>query len=191
MKTRIRTLGAVLTAAALLAAGVLQTVSGVQGDSTQPIGPVELSARVIEWLEADIILTGGSPRARSLDGRYDFHGTKVVVTLNKGKNIPRKDLVARVVASGGTTVDARLPDRTVHVTATKAIYDHASETVVFDGNVSARVTDPQLAEPSLLSGQKVTLWLNAGPGETRVKVEGAPASIQVTPKDQKTAGKKS
>ncbi|MCC6484724.1 MAG: hypothetical protein IT209_07760 [Armatimonadetes bacterium] len=184
MKIRFRVAIAVITAAGLTCIGVIKPGTTAQGESNQPVGPVQVSARVIEWLEQDLILTGGTPRVHSLDGRFDFRGGKIVVTLNRGKSVQRKDLVAKVVATGGATVDAKLPDRTVHATASKATYDHASETVVFEGNVKAKVMDPQLTEPGTLVGQKATLWLNAGPGQTRVKVEGAPATIQVTPKGE-------
>lgn len=150
----------------------------------QSVGALRITANTLEISPQRWVASGGRPQARSVDGRYDIQADKIVVELNP-KATQRQDQVASASATGSVTVKVRLPDRSADVRATRAVYNASSDTLVFEGAVNAVLTDPQFEEPTRLNAQKVTMWLSAGPADTQIKVEGGPAVLEVTPKEEK------
>lgn len=150
----------------------------------QSIGALRITANTLEISPQRWVASGGRPQARSLDGRYEIQADRIVVELNQ-KATQRQDQVASASATGSVTVKVRLPDRSADVRASKATYNATNDTLVFEGAVNATLTDPQFEEPTRLNAQKVTMWLSAGPTDTQIKVEGGPAVLEVTPKEEK------
>ena len=61
-------------------------------------------------------------------------------------------------------------------------------TVVLSGDVEVKVTDPELAEPAVLTGETVTIFLK----ERRIQAQRSgdkPAELIITPKQTPPAGK--
>lgn len=158
--------------------------------ASSSVGTVKVTAKVIDITQAQWVLTGGRPHVRTTDGKIDVIADKIVVTLNP-KARSSGDRVSAITATGSVVVDAVDPQeagRVIHATADKAVYSYSAGTFVFDGHVHARITDPQFEEPTVIDAQTITVWVS----ERRVRVEGAPAQVDVTPKQKpaRSPGKK-
>ncbi len=148
----------------------------------QSVGPVKVSAKTIDITNNQWILSGGRPRAYTVDGRMDIQADKIVVDLNP-KPKSKQDYVTRVTAIGSVDVKADMADRSARVKSGQAVYFQSEQKVEFLKDVAAVIVSPQLAEPSNIAAAKITLWLNAGPDQTKIRVEGEPAELRVTPKE--------
>lgn len=183
--TAIIPLGSVLAFAAAAAVLANASSAGAQG-RTQTIGAVRVTAATIDITSSQWVLTGRRPHAWTLDGKLDIRADKIVVDLNRqAKN--KQDYVSRITALGSTEVKVKLPDRSVSSQSDRATYYGAEQKAVFEGDVKALVTDQGLAEPSTLDADKITVWLQPGPDQARIRIEGAPAELHATPKEQPKA----
>lgn len=186
-------IGALLAAACMLAAGAaVSDGAPAKGVSTRSVGAVVVAARVIDITASQWTLSGGRPTAKTRDGQFGIEAEKVVVYLNRQANTKQpgaaSDYVSRILATGGVKVNAVASDGSpMSVTCDTADYQSGEGVVLFTGNVVARLSSPDLAEPSTIQADRVTYWMKAGQDDTYLRVEGSPAQVRATPKPPEDA----
>lgn len=105
--------------------------------------------------------------------------------LQRGKD--GKLSLLKSTASGGVIIHARQIDRggkssIVDATSKTASMAQGEDTVVLSGDVKMKVTNADLAEPAVLSGERIIVYLK----ENRIQAQRSadnPAELTVTPKE--------
>lgn len=171
--------------AALAGAFIVASACGTAlGQQSQRIGTLRVLAGEIVFKKQQWVLSGSRPRLYSSDGRFDIRADKIVVDFAPraaGAKVS-KESIASVTATGSVQITSKTAEQSAAVRAPKAVYTQADGTIVLSGGVSGTVEDPSLEEPTPISADRVTVWLNATGDGPRLKVEGSPAELKVTPK---------
>ena len=181
MKNRIRT-------TALCATVCLMAVvsSAAFAQQAQRIGPLKVTAGEIVFKKNQWTLSGNRPHLFAVDGSFDVRADRIVVDFaSAGKGVKiSKDSIGTVTATGSVEFVSKKPGQSAQVRAPKAVYSQAEGTLVLSGGVKGTVSDPSLAEPTPITADRLTVWLDPPEDGPRLKIEGSPAEIRVTPKEQ-------
>ncbi len=181
MKNRIRTTA--LRATVCLVAAVSSAAFAQQA---QRVGPLKVTAGEIVFKKNQWTLSGNRPHLFAVDGSFDVRADKIVVDFaaaSKGVKIA-KDSIGAVTATGAVEFVSKKPGQSAQVQAPKAVYSQAEGTLVLSGGVKGTVSDPSLAEPTPITAERLTVWLDPPEDGPRLRIEGSPAEIRVTPKEQ-------
>ncbi len=149
------------------------------------VSGVKLAASTID-LDATSITAKG--KASLISPRASVKANTIKLELMKGKD--NKLVLEKATATGGVEIHASQIDkstdtsRTIVATGDTATMVQSEDTLVLTGNVEVKVTDPQLAEPATLAGDKVTIFLK----KSKIQVQRSSdkqSEITVTPKEKK------
>lgn len=148
-----------------------------------PIGKMKLSAVVID-IANDSISASGKAVLTMPNATISAKNIEVELT---GKN----RAFSKGTATGGVVIHAKQVDaktgatQIIDATSDSAVMVQGENSIVLQGNVSAKITDPQqLTEPATINGPKsLTIFLN----QNKIRVEGSedsPANLTATPKEK-------
>jgi len=163
---------------------------GIGAAESFAVGVMKLSGSFIE-IDQRVITAKGKAVFASPDAQIKAE----VIRLDLAKGKDGKLAFAKGTASGGVIIDAKQTDkaskttRDIHATGQTATMVQGENTVVLTGSVEVKVTDPELAEPAVLTGEKVTIYLK----ERKIQAQrdgGKPAELTVAPKSTGKGGEK-
>ncbi len=159
------------------------------GKTARTVGTVRVTAKTMDISDRQWVLSGGRPTAQTSDGVLFVEADRIVVYLDRQAK-DRAGFVSKVSATGNVNVRSTTPDgQPVRVTARTATYNGQDSTVTFEGDVVVMLASPDLEEPGVMRAGRVTYYMNAGPDDTRFRVEGDPAEVRATPKARPAEGK--